>query len=82
MLLVALYSRNDLRTSLVQKCAKIVDVYDISMDLGASIIEIFVNGCFIHEAPINSGSNINLMSVETMEEIGLKSTPIILKMAN
>ena len=85
LLAVAPRYRSELSASLVRKHAKIVNVHDISMDLGAPTFDVFIDGCFIHEAQIDSGSNINLMSAKTMEEIistTMTTIPIILRMAD
>ena len=61
-----------------------MDVHDISMDPSAPSVDVFLDGCFIQGVQIDSGSSVNLMSAETMEEIGLTNmtiTPIILRMA-
>ena len=62
-----------------------MDVHDISMDPGAPTVDVFIDGCFIQGAQIDSGSSVNLMSAETMEEIGLTNMttiPIILRMVD
>ena len=85
MLAVAPRCRSELSASLVRKRAKIVDVHDISMDPGAPTVDVFIDGCSIQGAQIDSGSSVNLMSAETIEEIGLTNmttTPIILRMAD
>ena len=85
LLAVAPRCRNELSASLVWKHAKIVNIHDISMDPGAPIVDVFIDGCFIQGAKIDSGSSVNLMSAETMEEIGLTTmttTSIILRMVD
>ena len=82
---MASFCRSEFSASLVQKRAKIMDVHDISMDPGASIVDVFIDGCFIQRAQIDSGSSVNLMNVETKDEMGLKTmttTLIILRMVN
>ena len=77
--------RSDLSSSLVRKRAKTVDVHDISLDPGAPIVEILVDGPLINGVQVDSGSSINLMNVDTMEELGITTmttTPIILKIAD
>ena len=64
---------------------EIVDVNDISIDPGAPTVELFIDGSLIEGVPMNSGSSVNLMNADTMQEIGLTTmttTPIILKMAD
>ena len=77
--------RSELSSSKVRKRAKIVDVHDISLDLGTLVIDVIIDGSLINGVQVESGSSINLINVDTMEELGLTSmttTPIILKMAN
>ena len=67
------------------KQPKLVDVHDISLDPSAPIVDVLIDGSLIEGVQIDSGSNINLMSVETMEEIGLtnmSAIPIILRMVD
>ena len=77
--------RSELIASLIRERAKIVDVHDISMEASAPTVDVFIDRCFIQGAQIDSGSSVNLMSAETMEEIGLSATtttPINLRMAD
>jgi hypothetical protein len=67
--------RSELSSSLVKKRPKLVNVHDISLDPSAPTVDVL----------IDTGSSVNLMSVETMEEIGLTNmttTPIILRMVD
>ena len=98
LLAVAPTCRSALSSSLVRKRPKtvdvvneinnfeeIVDVNDISIDPGAPTIEVFIDGSLIEGVQIDSGSSVNLMNADTMEEIGLTTmttTPIILRMAD
>ena len=98
LLVVAPTCRSALSSSLVRKRPKTVDVVneinnfeeigdvnDISIDPGAPTIEVFIDGSLIEGVQIDSGSSVNLMNADTMEEIGLTTmitTPIILRMAN
>jgi hypothetical protein len=59
-----------LSSSLVRKRPKLVDVHDISIDPGAPTVDVLIDGSLIEGVQIDSGSSVNLMSVETMEEIG------------
>ena len=71
--------------SLKNKTPKIVDVHDISVDPGAPTVDVMIDGALIEGAQVDSGSSVNLMNVDTMEELGLTnmtSTPIILRMAD
>jgi hypothetical protein len=77
--------RSELSSSLVRKRAKTVDVNDISLDPGAPIVDVIIDGSLINGVQVDSGSSVNLMNVDTMEELGLTSmttTPIILRMAD
>jgi hypothetical protein len=77
--------RSELSSSLVRKKVKTVDVNDISLDPWAPIVDVIIDGSLIHGVQADSGSSINLMNVDTMEELDLTSmttTPIILRMAD
>ena len=98
LLTVAPTCRSALSSSLVRKRPKIVDVVNeinnfeeivdvnnISIDPGAPTVEVFIDGSLIEGVQIDSGSSVNLMNADTMEEIGLTTmttTPIILRMAD
>ena len=98
LLAVAPTCRSALSSSLVRKRPKtvdvvneinnfeeIVDVNDISIDPGAPTVEVFIDGSLIEGVQIDSGSDVNLMNADTMEEIGLTTmttTLIILRMAD
>ena len=47
LLAIAFCCKSELNASIVEKYAKIVDVYDISMYLEAFIVDDLINGCFI-----------------------------------
>ena len=64
---------------------KIVDVNNISIDLGAPTVEVFIDGFLIDGVQIDSGSSVNLMNADTIEEIGfttMTTIPIILRMVD
>ena len=98
LLAVAPTCRSALSSSLVRKRPKtidvvneinnfeeIVDVNDISIDPSAPTVEVFIDGSLIEGVQIDSGSSVNLMNADTIEEIGLTTmttTPIILRMAD
>ena len=98
LLAVAPTCRSALSSSLVRKRPKtmdvvneinnfeeIVDVNDISIDPSAPTVEVFIDGSLIDGVQIDSGSSVNLMNVDTIEEIGLTTMttiPIILRMAD
>lgn len=64
---MALRCQSELRSLLVRKQPKLVDVHDISLDLGALTVDVLIDGSLIEGVQIDSGSSINLLSVETME---------------
>jgi hypothetical protein len=77
--------RSELSSSLVKKRPKLVNVHDISLDPSAPTVDVLIDGSLIEGVQIDTGSSVNLMSVETMEEIGLTNmttTPIILRMVD
>ena len=83
LLALAPCCKSELGTSLLQKLAKVVNFHDIFMDFEAPIVFVFIDGFVIQGAQIDSWSSISLMSIETIEEIGLNTmstTPIILRM--
>ena len=85
LLAIAPKCRGELSSSLVRKRSKIVDVHDISLDPGAPTVDVIIDGSLIEGVQVDSGSSVNLMNVDTMEELGLThmtSTPIILRMAD
>ena len=98
LLAVAPTCKSALSSSLVRKRPKIVDVVneinnfeeiidvnDISIDPGVSIVEVFIDGSLIEGVQIDSKLTVNLMNADTMQEIGLTTmttTPIILRMAD
>jgi hypothetical protein len=85
LLALAPRCRSELRSPLVRKRPKLVDVHDISLDPGAPTVDVLIDGPLIEGIQIDSGSSVNLMSVKTMEEIGLtnmSTTPIILRMVD
>jgi len=77
--------RSNLSTSLVRKRVKSLEIHEISLDPEAPTVDAIINGSFIYEVQIHSGSSVNLMNFETMEELRLTtmtSTPIILRMVD
>jgi hypothetical protein len=85
ILAIAPRCRSELSSSLVRKRDKMVNVNDISLDPGAPIVDVIIDGSLIHGVQVDSGSSVNLMNVDTMEELGLTTmttTPIILRMAD
>jgi hypothetical protein len=85
ILAIAPRCRSELSSSLVRKRDKMVNVNDISLDPGASIVDVIIDGSLIHGVQVDTGSSVNLRNVDTMEELGLTSmttTPIILRMVD
>jgi hypothetical protein len=77
--------RSELSYSLIRKRSKEINVHDISIDPGAPIVDVMIDGSLIQGVQIDGGSSVNLMNQDTMDEIGLTnmiSTPIILRMAD
>lgn len=65
---------------MIRKRPKLLKVHDISLDPGAPTIDVFIDG-----VQIDSGSSVNLMNVDTVEELALRTMttiPIVLRMAN
>jgi hypothetical protein len=80
LLAIAPRYRSELSSSLVRKKDKMVNVNDISLDPEAPIVDVIIDGSLIHGVQVDNGSSVNLMNVDTMEELGLMSmttTPII-----
>ena len=73
LLAIAPKCRSELSFSLIRKRPKLVDVHDISLDPGAPMVDVFIDGTLIEGVQIDSGSSVNLMNVDTMEELGLKT---------
>jgi hypothetical protein len=85
LLVVSPKCRSELNYSLIRKRSKEINVHDISIDPGAPIVDVMIDGSLIPGVQIDGGSSVNLMNQETMDEIGLTRmipTPIILRMAD
>jgi len=78
--------RSDLSTSLVRKRIKLLELHEITIDFGAqATVEVIIDGTLIQGVLIDSGSKVNLMNFETIEELELTTitaTPNILRMAD
>ena len=71
--------------NLTNTAFKTVDVHDISMDSGASVVDVIIDGSLISGVQVDSGSSANLMNADIMEELGITSmttTSIILRMTD
>ena len=69
----------------IKDVEEIVDVNDIFINPKAPTMDVFIDKTLIEGAQIDSGSNVNLMNVDTIDEIGLKTmvtTLIIFRMAD
>ena len=87
LLAVAPQCRTTLGSAMIRKRAKVVEVNDVtlSQDPGAPAVDVIIDGVLVAGFQVDIGSSVNLMSVETMEELGLTNmvpTSIILKMAD
>ena len=85
LLAIAPKCRSELSSSLVRKKAKTVDVHDISMDPGAPVVDVIIDGSLINGVQVDNGSSVNLTNVDTMEQLRITTmttTPIILRMAD
>ena len=72
---------------MIRKRAKVVEVNDItlSQDPGAPAVDIIIDGVLVVGFQADTGSSVNLMSIETMEDLELTNmvpTSIMLKMAD
>jgi hypothetical protein len=54
-----------------------VNVNDISLDPRALVVDVLINGTLIHGIQVHRRSSINLINVNTMEELGLTSITTI-----
>ena len=76
-----------LGSAMVRKRAKVVKVNDITMsqDQDALVVDVIIDGVMVAGFQVDTRSSVNLMSMETMEALGLTNmilTSIILKMAD
>jgi hypothetical protein len=72
---------------MIRKKPDTVDIHDVTLskDPGAPAVDVIIDGVLIHGFQVDTGSSVNLMSVETLNELGITKmnpTPIILKMAD
>ena len=87
LLAIAPHCRSRLSTSMIRKKHKTVDIHDVTLtkDPGAPTVDVTIDGVMIPGFQVDTGSSVNLMSVETLNELGITNmtpTPIILKMAD
>ena len=87
LLAIAPHCRSKLSSSMIRKKPKIVDIHDVTLskDPGAPAVDVIIDGVLIPGFQVDTGSSVNLMSVETLNELGITKmnpTPIILKMAD
>jgi len=87
LLAVAPQCRSSLSSSMIRRRPKPASVHDITLsrDPGAPTVDVIIGGALIPGFQIDTGSSVNLMNVETMNELGISnvvSTTIILKMAD
>ena len=86
-LAIAPQCHTTLNSAMIRKRAKVVEVNGVtlSQDHGAPAVDVIIDGVIIVGFQVDTGSSVNLMSMETMEELGLTNmvpTSIILKMAD
>ena len=86
LLAIAPNCRSKLSSSMIRKRPKRVDIHDVTLskDPGALAVDVIIDGVLIPGFQVDTGSSVNLMSVETLNELGITKmnpTPIILKMA-
>ena len=86
LLAIAPHCRSKLTSSMIRKKPKMVDIHDVTLskDPGAPAVDVIIDGVLIPGFQVDTGSSVNLMSVETLNELGITKmnpTPIILKMA-
>ena len=87
LLAIAPQCRTTLGLAMICKRAKVVEVNDVtlSQDPGAPAVDVIIDGVMVVVFQVDTGSSVNLLSMETMEELGLTNmvpTSIILKMAD
>ena len=87
LLAIAPHCRSRLSSSMVRKKPKNVEIHDVTLskDPGAPVVDVIIDGVLIPGFQVDTGSSVNLMSVETFNELGITKmnpTPIILKMAD
>ena len=87
LLAIAPQCRTTLGSAMICKRAKAGEVNDmtLSQDPGAPVVDVIIEGVMVVGFQVDTGSSVNLMSMETMEELGLTNmvpTSIILKMAD
>ena len=84
---IAPQCRTTLSLAMIRKRATVVEVNDVilSQDPGAPAVDVIIDRVMVVGFQVDTGSRVNLMSMETMEELGLINmvpTTIILKMAD
>ena len=61
-------------------------MHDISVDPKSPTMDVLIDVTLIEGVQIDSGSSVNLMNIDTVEELGINEklvpTPIILRMAD
>ena len=87
LLAIAPQCRTTLGSAMICKRAKAGEVNDMTLSqyLGAPVVDVIIEGVMVVGFQVDTGSSVNLMSMETMEELGLTNmvpTSIILKMAD
>ena len=65
--------RTTLTSSLVCRRQRNKEIHEVSLnlDLGASTIDVSIDGVLISEVQVDGGSSVNLMTADTIEKLGL-----------
>ena len=71
LLAVAPQCRTTHDSTMIRKRAKVVEVNDVtlSQDPGAPEVDVIIDGILVAGFQVDIGSSVNLMSMETMEEL-------------
>ena len=70
LLAIAPQCRTTLGAAMIRKRAKVVEVNDVtrSQDPGTPAVDVIIGGVLVAVFQVDTGSSVNLMSMETMEE--------------
>lgn len=87
LLAVAPECRNTLNSSLIRRRTRQKEIREVSLnpDPGAPTIDVSIDGVLVQGVQVDGGASVNLMNVDTMEELGLDQlmpTTVVLRMAD
>ena len=87
LLAVAPECRSTLTSSLVRRRQRNREIHEVSLnpDPGAPTIDVTIDGVLVPGVQVDGGSSVNLMTVDTMEQLGLTGlvpTELMLRMAD